>query len=729
MRALAVLLCGLGLGGALLGCATPAGADVFGPISLVSAGHLPGAVVVEQATDAKDTVISADGRYLAFDGSFGGKTGVFRRDLQTGEIAVVAEGDAMLPSISEEGRYVSFTTTARLDEENDTNAAPDVYVRDMDDPSSEPCGPEWEQKAEACAFTLASAESGSSTGLRYEYPSTLAAGEKAFKEKNAGSLASGRSALSADGREVVFVTTEISDLAGPGTPALEVAVRYLDSKRTELVSTLYRNGEQTTEPVPESSVDGLGAVYLGGLIASTTFPPTGYAGASISADGSTVAWMGTQIGEQAPVLAKDLASQPEYIEPLWRRIGEGTSSATRRITGGSDPTNPQCAQSGETELPQHPTLADPCQGPFETTGGLEASGFGVWTGGSEYDYVPQLSANGMTVAFIATARYIAGGEEFSSGGFSDDLYVVNMASGLTRVQALRRLTELASGNTEAAYTAPIVDLGVSPDGSQVAFTTARTVFPLGSPSLVSPPSASAGVVELFDVDLANDTLTRVTQGYEGQPAAAPLGERLTGSPSFSGDGELLAFASTDDNLIYGDGNDASDAFLVPRLSFPATPAPQAISSAPANPALIPVGKLSATAVSRSDGSVLLYVVVPSAGTLRAQARGAVPVRSAAASRACKRRRKRCRAAKTVATRTVAGAADAPAAGGLTELALTLPKTSASLAERSGGLYSTVTLSFAAAGQAVLHASIHVTFVRKPRLRKRTPAKHNRSRRR
>ena len=146
-RALAVIACAvlapLCTGGA------PALGDVFGPISLVSQGSVPGASFVQQANSANDVAVSANGRYVAFDGSFAGHSGVFRRDLLSGEVASVAEGDAALPSISADGRYVSFTTTARLDAENDHNAAPDVYVRDMDRPSFQACPEGWEESESA----------------------------------------------------------------------------------------------------------------------------------------------------------------------------------------------------------------------------------------------------------------------------------------------------------------------------------------------------------------------------------------------------------------------------------------------------------------------------------------------------------------------------------------------------------------------------------------------------
>ena len=131
-------------------------------------------------------------------------------------------------------------------------------------------------------------------------------------------------------------------------------------------------------------------------------------------------------------------------EPLWRRVAEGRRRPTRRVTGGSDPANPACAASGESVLPASRVRVDPCQGPFATTRTAGVSR--VWTGG-EGDVVPRLSADGYAVAFLANAPLVASGSEIRQGADSGhaDLYVVDMHEGLTREQALRPLTEIASG--------------------------------------------------------------------------------------------------------------------------------------------------------------------------------------------------------------------------------------------------------------------------------------------
>ena len=690
-----IVWAGISLTLAALSGASTACADVFESISLASASsHV-------QADRAEDPVISANGRYVAFDGSFAGSSGVFRRDLLTGQVATVAEGDAMLPSISANGRYVSFTTTARLDEVDDTNAAPDVYVRDMSDPNSLPCSVEAGEAGEQCAFTLASAVDGTATGLSYTY----AGSDPASEETRYGALAAGRSALSADGRTVAFETTAASNLAGEATPALQVAVRDLDTLRTQLVSV--RRG--TEEPV-QAGEGGFGAIYPGGGQRPAFPKGAPSAGASISADGSTVAWMGQDIEQQAPVLASEPRMEPKYAEPLWRRVAEGPSAPIRRVTGGGDPENPACAASGEAAPASPPTLADPCQGPFSTATSIEVGG--VWSFGASRADIPRLSADGRLVAFASNAPEVATGETGNTANFSADLYVVNMAPGLTRTQALRRLTVVAGANaSEPQRVGPIADLGVSPDGSEVAFATERTIFPLGSPTYVSAPTAVAGAQELFDVDLTNDTLTRVTRGYEGS-ASEPLGA-VVAAPSFSSDGNTLAFAATSYNLVYGDGNGASDAFVVKRKQFPAGAVAQFVSPAPASPLTNPSWLLGVTARSRADGTVVLEAQVPGAGALRGTARSAVR-----ANRCKAKKRHRCQHSASVVNRTVASKSVAPRTAGLTTAVLKLAPRYLALAKRRGGLSSYVTLSFSASGHPSLHDRILVTFHRTLKARKR-----------
>ena len=115
-------------------------------------------------------------------------------------------------------------------------------------------------------------------------------------------------------------------------PPWQVAVRDLSTEQTTLVSGEYEPASNTTAPdTPVSTVFAertVGAVYAGS--APGFRPPPAYGewagspplGASISADGSTVAWLGVNVGRQARMLAAEQPG-PLYTEPLWRRIGDG----------------------------------------------------------------------------------------------------------------------------------------------------------------------------------------------------------------------------------------------------------------------------------------------------------------------------------------------------------------------------------------------------------------------
>ncbi len=714
----------------VLGALSAASAHAdFGPIELQSVGPL------DQFESASAPAISADGRYLVMQGALDGVEGIFRKDLQTGQLQLVAGGstyvktptaprEASAPSISADGRYVSFTSAVALVKA--AKPGRNVYVRDMDVASDgAACTPETEATGR-CPFELASALStpGASTeGLTYS---------------SEGASAAGRVALSADGRKVAFTIGGASNLTSepggstPGTPTPggQVAVRNLDSHETILVSVEREagSGQMTERPV------------AGGAVAS---------GAALSADGSTVAWLGVNIPAQVPLLSDERAQierddepssvDESYDEPLWRRIVDGPRAPTRRMVGGGDPLAPGCPPDGTLAIAA-------CRGPLpelasEKRGGLEDH-LG-WVTINTYDATPQLSADGWTVALL-------GDPPFSTS----NVFVADMHEGLSRTQALRQLTREVpvpfkfNPGSDSIYTptaGEIYDIAISPDGEHIAFTTQREQFPLAPPFFAETPLATLGLVELYEIDRDSEALVRVTHGPDGGPSlisgSGTVTEKGAAAPSYMREGSILAFADSASNLVSGDANEADDVFTVKSTQVPTSPGPVLIGPAPGSqePSR-PQWRLSVVAVTHANGTATLDVAIPGAGRVEATAAATVPVVVAAHStRTGGRARNRAvkasarasghrRAKRSVLEhRTVAHAQMSGALPELLELPLKVSPTYAGLLGSAAGIYTNVRVAFAGAGGPPLEQTLAISLRRvKVRVAAKKRAKTKRS---
>jgi hypothetical protein len=649
-----------------------------------------------EADDAYSPAISADGRYVAFAGSFDGVSGVYRKDLQTGELALVAGADtgttalsapdAGSPSISGDGRYVSFTTTASLVPDDPAGGCSSVYVRDMDTPIAQPG-----------AYQLASALDGSDVGITY-------AGSGTPGCPGGGSASADRVALSEAGTEVAFTVVGQSNLTSAGgggveTPGAQVAVRNLETDTTTLVSqTIGSLGSAAPEAVPggaaiTSAHDALEAE--GRQLSGST--------AAISADGSTVAWMGIDVPSQAPAASGDGG---EYDEPLWRRIADGPDAPIRRVTGGDDPLC-GCAGPLDTDFDTNPSSGGgPESGSYVESNGFDADP--LVKGAESLEAVtPQLSANGQTVAILSTqprTGEVSKALEEELAPSTANAFVVDMADGLTRAQALTQLTAWASDNFRNTAGAAAVDgIAISPDGTRVAFTTARIEFPLSPPALLTPALGQVPEPQLYVANLATGTLSLVSYGYGGEPANGTVA-----SPAFAGDGETLVFSSSATNLVYGAYNKGNaqgqpgNVFVTSEVSSPAVPGIQTIAPLPPGPLAAPSRELLVTARPGPHGTVLLYVTVPAAGKLTASARSRVPV-------AIYVKRKGKRARTIVANRVVASASATAEGAGLVELRLTSASAYRSLVRARDGLYATISLRFVQPGQTPLASTVQASF--------------------
>lgn len=536
--------------------------------------------------------VSGDGRYVVFqtrarnlfsdlDPDPPGRFrvgGIFRHDLTSGRIELVADGDihsesapdeleirgAENPSVSADGRYVAFSTGQQL-ALGDNNGNNDVYVRDMNVPLG------LDRKTSG-AYELVSARDGTDTAASYEPADPPQPGRELGSEVTPGA------AISADGRTVVFRTRRTSDLpARPtaDTPDRQLLVRRLGPATTTLVTT------DRTSGAPAGGARG----------------PSG-----ISADGSTVVWTGTNAAALTELLPGETTDTflPYY---LWRRVASGLSP-TRRITGLADPEDPGCPDSGSVS--QSETDTGPCYGPLTS----QEQGLGADISG----LLPAVSADGNRVAFLTGA----GPRPNSNTGAGLDLYVVDM-NAPSRKAGTTELTREGAIADQAA-SSQLEDLTASPDGRYLAIATRRTTFLLPALTFLGTRRTFPDVRELYVVDLQQKTIERVLRSvFDGE-----IDRDVNTGLSLSDDATRVAFSSSATNLFVGDANEQTDVFVASRSPAPA-PEAAAPPDAPGADFLEDLGaperpRLRVSARALPDGSLVLTVRVPGSGSLKATAR-------------------------------------------------------------------------------------------------------------
>lgn len=685
---------------------------IYGP---AAGGFGADIVSVDNASDEQadaatsDAAISADGRYVVFqtratnffenDGVANGdpeppgiqrEGGIFRYDRDTGQLALVADGTETLesdhslvfrgaqnPSASADGRYIVFSTAQQLVPQ-DTNENVDVYVRDMDVPLTA-------DRKHSGAYTLISAKNGG------DEPANYAPRNPPLPGANPGSDVWPNTSISANGRYVVFRTPELAsdlpDRTTVETPAENLFVRDITAKTTTLITRTAVGHE------PEEC--GTGGVSAGGEPACGATGP-----ATISADGSTIAWVGSRAESQTAFL---VGESPQRSTPyyLWRRWQEPTA-VTRRITGIADPEDPACPPSGEVTL--NSTATGPCYGPLSEQESDLASIAGV---------APGLSANGYTVAFLAGAALRP--NVTKSTGL--DVFLTNMSPGVTRKAGTRELTLAVSSGAQGS-TLSIESLALSEDGSTIAFTTPRDSFVLSEPQPTGTFRPFPTASDLYVIHLAANTLERAVVDYEG----GDPNRSVSVDPTLTEDGSTLAFVSSASNLIFGDANSASDAFTATFGVPGGTAAPPAgvnAGSGGFSLTALSAPELGVSVKRAKDGGVTLLVETPGPGKLTAKARGSIPKASSgktakkarassATARASKAKPKKKKAPPPV---LLASASATARSEGTTTLTLHISAKYVKDLKHAGKLKANITIAFTPAAPAeALSDEVSATFV-------------------
>jgi Tol biopolymer transport system component len=605
------VLCGLLALACSFALAAPARA-IYGPMAGGFGAEL---VSVDNASDEQgnapttDAEVSANGQYVVFQTEAtnffedDGETtqekeaaeppgtlregGIFRYDRETGRLELVASGNLVVdegkeagkilvrgaqnPSVSADGRYIAFTSAQQFAPHPQPKKTEnvEVYERDMDRAPSE-----------TGAYTLVSAENGSEEAPKYEDSSIT----PPIPGGDPGTQLWPNTAISANGRYVLFRTTEVPsslpDNSVPDMPPNQLFVRDLQAKTTTLVTRT-----------------------LGGEAAGGAEGP-----ATISADGSTVAWVGTNAPEQSTFLPGESLDEatPYY---LWRRWQED-GATTRRVTGITDPEDPECPV--DERVTQSPTAEGPCYGPLS---------FPESALSSISAEAPALSADGYTVAFLA-------GSELRPDVTKPDaldLFLTSMQPGVTRKAGTSELT-LAVKQAQGNSSASITSVALSPDGSHIAFVSQRNDFVLPDPAPLGSFSQNAQQSELYVIDLSTNTLERAVLGVGG---GEPNGSTI-GVPTLTADGSTIAFVSSASNLVDGDANGFPDAFTTSVESPGGTAAPPAeVNAAQSGFSLTgsTSPELGLIVKRAANGNLIVLVETPGAGKLTVRAVGTITAKT------------------------------------------------------------------------------------------------------
>jgi Tol biopolymer transport system component len=257
---LPILVCGL--------CVMPAAAAAAPKterVSVSSAGR-------EGKKDSLDASISANGRFVAFEsaapnlvkGDTNDAYDVFVRDRATGtttRVSVSSAGrqgraDSYEPSISANGRFVAFESTARNLVKGDGNGYADVFVHDRATGTTTRVSVHSRgREAEGMSSKPAISDDGRIVAFESTAPDLVRGDENGFKDVFVhdrvtsrtsrvsvgsagveGDADSHRPAVSADGRFVAFVSDASNLVGGDGDDFEDVFVHDRATGRTRIVS-------------------------------------------------------------------------------------------------------------------------------------------------------------------------------------------------------------------------------------------------------------------------------------------------------------------------------------------------------------------------------------------------------------------------------------------------------------------------------------------------------------
>lgn len=501
--------------------------------------------------------ISANGRYIVFESSAtnligsdtNGKADIFKRDVQSGTTSRVSiatdssEGDGAQydPAISDDGRYVVFGSTSSnlvsgittgttvgniFRRDTQTNSTIRISVAtDGAESDEHSYDPVISNDGRYIAFytTATTLVDWDTNGKRdiFLHDVQMATTKRISLATSSvgGDKSSGnRPAISADGRYVAFSSSATNLVADDTNFSSDVFVHDMLTGLVRRVSVASdgTQGDNSSYP-PAISGNGRYVVFASrasNLVAIDTNGQTKDIFIHDLETGSTSRVSDASNGTEA----NGESSNPVVSEN--GRYVAFSSEASNLVSGDTN---------GKEDVFLHDTQTGNTSRISVASAGTEANNRSLW---------PAISGDGLTIIFGSYADNLVSGDTNNHG----DIFSHDVVQGTTTRLSVSSNNE--QGNGSSLVTMP--DMSV--DGRYILFLSAAT-------NLVANPAD--GALRIFVRDTQAGSTSQVVVPIVGGGSA----DGATLTSTISDDGRYIAFSSMSTNLVNGDTNGWTDAFV------------------------------------------------------------------------------------------------------------------------------------------------------------------------